>query len=74
MTENQPSIFIVNGINDYEGNTSLGAYSTLEAAKTAVETYIEKAAISNKNGDFKREFDNYSIIKFIVDAEAEELS
>jgi len=75
MTTNQSSIFILEGLVDYEGGQAIGAYSTKEAAVAALDAY--KAAVDTYDNDplkrtsYKTGFDGYSIVEFILDAAAD---
>jgi len=79
MTTNQSSIFILEGLVDYEGGQAIGAYSTKEAAVAALDAY--KAAVDTydrdrgrdllKRAPYKTGFDGYSIVEFILDAAAD---
>lgn len=61
------SIFILEGLVDYEGGQVLGAYSTAAAAAAACEAYkAEVAARRYGPGNF----DDYSIAEFVLDAAA----
>jgi len=60
------SIFILEGLVDYEGGQVLGAYSTVRYADAACEAYKAKAAV-RKYGNF----DDYSVAEFILDAAAD---
>jgi len=69
------SIFILEGLVDYEGGQAIGAYSTKEAAESALDAY--KAAVDTYDNDllkrapYKTGFDGYSIVEFILDAAAD---
>jgi hypothetical protein len=60
------SIFILEGLVDYEGGQVLGAYSTKAAADAALDAYKVKAAARHYG-----EFDSYSVAEFILDADAD---
>jgi len=60
------SIFILEGLTDYEGGQVIGAYRTRAAAKDALAAYEAKAA-DRKYGNF----DDYSIAEFVLDAAAD---
>jgi len=66
------SIFILEGLVDYEGVQVIGAYSTKEAAVAALDAY--KAAVNTHDNDllkrtpYKTGFYDYRIVEFILDA------
>ena len=61
------SIFILEGLVDYEGGQVLGAYRTKAAADAALDAYkAEVAARRYGPGNF----DDYSITEHVLDAEA----
>lgn len=62
------SIFILEGLVDYEGGQVLGAYSTKADADAACEAYKAKVA-AEKYGPGN--FDGYSVAEFILDAAAD---
>ena len=69
--KNQSSIFLVNGLTDYEGARVLGAYSTMAAAEAALDAYQSLVAAESKNRIYLTSaYDDYSITEFIVDAGA----
>ena len=69
--KNKSSLFIVNGIIDYEGSQVLGVYSTLEAAEGALEVYKGKVAADTKGRTYNHSaFDDYSISEHILNADA----
>lgn len=61
------SIFIIEGLTDYEGGQVLGAYRTKADADAALDAYKAKVA-ANPRVEF--EFDGYRIAEFILDAAA----
>ncbi len=69
--KNKSSIFLVNGLVDYEGSQVLGAYLTMTAAKAALEAYRSQVAADLKNRSYLvSAYDDYSITEFVVDAAA----
>ena len=62
------SIFILEGLVDYDWVKVLGAYSTAAAAAVACEDF--KAAGAAKSPAVVYYFDNYSITEHVLDAEA----
>ena len=62
------SIFILEGLTDYEGGQVLGAYSSMAAAEGALEACKTKvAAMKYGPGNF----DDYSITECVLDAAAD---
>ena len=61
------SIFILEGLVDYEGGQVLGAYSTKFGADAACEAYKAEVA-ARKHGPGN--FDDYRITEHVLDAEA----
>lgn len=69
--KNQSSIFLVNGLVDYEGGRALGAYSTMAAAEAALDAYKANVLADIESCTYDHyEYDDYSITEFIVDAAA----
>lgn len=61
------SIFILEGLVDYEGGQVLGAYSTKAAADAACEAYTAEVA-ARRYGPGN--FDDYRIVELVLDADA----
>lgn len=61
------SIFIIEGLTDYEGGQVLGAYRTKAAAVAALDAYKAKAMIYDND-----EFDGYSIAELVLDADIDQ--
>lgn len=69
--KNESSIFLVNGLTDYEDGRVLGAYSTMAAAESALDTYKANVLADIESCTYDHyEYDDYSITEFIVDAAA----
>lgn len=60
-------IFVLLGCTNYEGDTVLGVYDSLENAENARNVYLEE-----KNGRYYSGFDDYEIVIRDLNAAAEE--
>lgn len=68
---NQPTIFLLNGLTDYEGGTVLGVYLTAAGAEAALEAYKANVLADIESCTYDHyEYDDYSITELIIDAAA----
>jgi len=67
----QPTIFLLNGVADYELTAVLGVYLTAAGAEAALDVYKTKVLADIESCTYNHfEFDDYSITEFIIDAAA----
>jgi hypothetical protein len=65
--QNQSSIFILYGIVDYEGNTTLGAYTSYDKAVFALDAYKTELAVDSINGRYDHSvYDDYLIEETVI--------
>ena len=63
------SIFLLHGAFDYEGSGVLGAYTSAEAAESAMCEYKVKVEAEIAAGDYQHtEYDRYFVQECAVDA------
>jgi hypothetical protein len=69
--KNQSSIFLLFGIIDYEGEATLGAYTSYDAAVLALDTYKAEVAVDRYSGRYDHtDYDDYSIKETMIDVPA----